>query len=117
MKNLRGAARDRILGRMARGAAGLLIGLWILLLGGAGAASPPPRLATAGAAFTIDGRPRFLLLVSYFDALRASDAALETDFTWFAAHGIDGVRVFPNWWRCEAMRACGGHPGDDCLPA
>src|SRR5512138_87508 len=99
MKNLRRPARDRILEGMARGGAGLVVGLSgllvFLLLGGAGgaAAPAPPRLATAGAAFTVDGRPRFLLLVSYFDALRASDAALETDFAFFAAHGIDGVRI------------------------
>ena len=123
MKNLRRPARDRILKGMARVGARLVVGLSVLLafllLDGGGAAVAPaaPRLATAGAAFTVDGRPRFLLLVSYFDALRASDTALETDFAFFAAHGLDGVRVFPNWWRCEAMRACGGHPGDDTLVA
>ncbi|MFI5051129.1 MAG: hypothetical protein ACHQEA_14835, partial [Gaiellales bacterium] len=44
------------------------------------AAPTAPSLGIAGASFTIDGRPRFLLLVSYFDALRASDATLEADF-------------------------------------
>jgi hypothetical protein len=77
----------------------------------------PPVLGVDGARFTVDGAPRFLLLVSYFDALRASDATLEADFAWLRRHGIDGVRVFPNWWRCAAVRQCGGHAGDDTLMA
>lgn len=53
----------------------------------------------------------------YFDALRASDATLEADFAWLRGRGIDGVRIFPNWWRCAAIRQCGGHAGDDTLMA
>lgn len=123
MKNLRRPLRDRILEGMGRAGAGLVVVRSVILVGllvagsGGMVAPAPPRLAIAGADFTIDGRPRFLLLVSSFDALRASDAALETDFAFFAAHGIDGVRIFPNWWRCDGMRACGGHPGDDTLVA
>ena len=80
-------------------------------------AASPPRLAIDGPRFTIDGTPRFLVLVSYFDALRASDAVLEADFAWLRQHGIDGLRIFPNWWRCEEVRRCGGHPGPDTLLA
>jgi hypothetical protein len=79
------------------------------------AVSDPPALGMRGAAFTVDGTPRFLLLVSYFDALRASDATLTADFSWLRRHGIDGVRIFPNWWRCAAERQCGGNPGADTL--
>jgi hypothetical protein len=75
----------------------------------------PPALGIAGTQFTVNGAPRFLVLVSYFDALRAADQVLDEDFTWLRAHGIDGVRVFPNWWRCAEVRKCGGHPGDDTL--
>jgi len=82
---------------------------------GAVPAAVPPRVGISGPAFTVDGVPRFLLLVSYFDALRASDAVLDEDFAWLRAHGIDGVRVFPNWWRCQAQKQCGGHPGTDTL--
>lgn len=78
-------------------------------------AAAPPKVGASAASFTIDGAPRFLLLVSYFDALRASDAILDQDFSWLRANGIDGVRIFPNWWRCEAQRRCGGHPGADTL--
>src|SRR6187431_945834 len=40
-------------------------------------AATGPSLTIAGTSFAVDGRPRFLLLVSYFDALRASDATLD----------------------------------------
>ena len=79
------------------------------------AAPTPPALGVSGAHFTLGGAPRFLVIVSYFDALRASDAVLEADFAWLRAHGLDGVRIFPNWWRCAAPRQCGGHPGADTL--
>lgn len=84
--------------------------------------APPPRqqppvLGVDGPRFTVDGTPHFLIVVSYFDALRASDATLEADFAWLSRHGIDGVRVFPNWWRCTAVGQCGGHAGDDTLMA
>jgi hypothetical protein len=72
-------------------------------------------LGVRGTQFTIGGTPRFLLLVSYFDALRAPDATLAGDFAWLRRHGIDGVRIFPNWWRCAGERQCGGHPGPDTL--
>lgn len=81
------------------------------------ASKPPPVLGVDGPRFTVDGTPRFLVVVSYFDALRASDATLEADFAWLRRHGIDGVRIFPNWWRCAAVRQCGGHAGDDTLMA
>jgi hypothetical protein len=77
----------------------------------------PPVLGVDGPQFTVDGTPRFLVVVSYFDALRASDATLEADFGWLRRHGIDGVRIFPNWWKCAAVRQCGGHAGDDTLMA
>jgi hypothetical protein len=100
-------------------ASGLLMGLALALAGAVTARQgprQPPALGIAGAQFTVDGTPRFLVLVSYFDALRAPDAVIEADFAWLRRHGIDGVRIFPNWWRCDAGK-CGGHPGDDTLMA
>jgi hypothetical protein len=94
-------------------AAAAWLGLWSL----GGAQQAPPALAIDGSRFTVDGTPRFLVLVSYFDALRASDAVLDADFAWLRRHGIDGVRIFPNWWRCAEVRRCGGHPGADTLMA
>jgi hypothetical protein len=43
---------------------------------------------------------KFLIFVSFFDALRAYDrnpSSLRSDFQYLRAHQIDGVRVFPNW--------------------
>jgi hypothetical protein len=53
------------------------------------------RLATDGERFTVDGTPRFLTLVSYFDAMDA--VALDDDLARLA-RSVDGVRIFANWW-------------------
>ncbi len=63
--------------------------------GGRTAAVPELRLGTAGERFTIDGTPRFLTLVSYFDAMDAT--ALDADLAALAG-SVDGVRIFANWW-------------------
>lgn len=56
---------------------------------------PPLRLGIQGARFTVDGSPRFLTLVSYFDAMDA--VALDEDLA-VLARSADGVRIFANWW-------------------
>lgn len=62
-----------------------------------------PILGVSGRHFTVNGVPRFLLFVSYFDAMRRSDSNgtnsgdLDTDFAYIKAQGYDGIRVFPNW--------------------
>ena len=59
-------------------------------------AQPPPlRLGTKGSAFTVNGESRFLVLVSYFDAMDAS--ALDADLA-LLAKSVDGIRIFANWW-------------------
>ena len=90
-------------------------------------------LAVQGDHFTVSGAPRFLLMVSYFDAMRRANAAnpnvpdpvtpsqtcqaghncgdLDTDFAYFKLHGYDGVRIFPNW------RSCGPDPYDGLMTA
>ena len=93
---------------------------WIVLFGVVAAAAacvkrePEPArvasltLGTAGRAFTVNGTPRFLLFVSYFDALRRANAGganvgdLTSDLLFFRAHGIDGIRIFPNWQYLQA---------------
>jgi len=104
-----------MVGRLARMT--VLVGALTVLIETAPslAAAAAPRLDIAGESFTVDGRARFLLLVSYFDALRASDATLDADFGFLRRRGLDGVRIFPNWWRCAAERQCGGRPGGDTL--
>ena len=56
-----------------------------------------PILRTAGLSLLRDGQPSFLVLVSYFDVMRASEAALDRDFAFLKSKGIDGIRVFPLW--------------------
>jgi hypothetical protein len=56
-----------------------------------------PVLGTSGSTLLRDGQPSFLVLVSYFDAMRASDAALNSDFAFLKSKGIDGIRIFPLW--------------------
>jgi hypothetical protein len=80
----------------------------------------PPRtadlgLGTDGDRLTVDGRPTFLLIVSYFDGLRA--VRLEEDFAYFRdVVGAGGVRVLPNWRACdENMYEPQCPPADDGL--
>src|SRR5262245_28003929 len=75
--------------------------------------SSAQTLGIDGTRFTIDGRPKFLLFVSYFDGLRraaASDGTgdVDTDFTYLKRAGFDGVRLLANW-----QYPCGGGPVDD----
>lgn len=61
-------------------------------------------LGTNGGAFTVNGEQRFLVFVSYFDALdtgsfqRVGDATTWGDFQRLRDHGVDGIRIFANWW-------------------
>ena len=58
-----------------------------------------PVLEARGTQLTVDSQPRFLVLVSYFDAMRASRAAIESDFAFLKQKGVDGIRIFPTWIR------------------
>lgn len=72
------------------------------------------RVGTQGSKLTVDGVPRFLVFISYFGALRPTGlradlsnldalwpghkAALAGHFAALKSRGVDGIRVFPNWW-------------------
>jgi hypothetical protein len=60
-------------------------------------ATTAPLLETSGRQLTLDGRPTFIVLVSYFDAMRASSEALQRDFAFLKSKGVRGVRLFPLW--------------------
>jgi len=66
-----------------------------------------PELAISKDRFVVDGQERFLVLVSYFDAMRASTDTLEVDFQFLREHGVDGIRIFPNWWDFRSKIAFG----------
>jgi hypothetical protein len=92
----------------------------ILLLWG-GIQRPQAQAATGtivveGDHFKVDGARKFLIFVSYFDALRAaklsepnpSEAAWEEDLSWLQSKGISGVRVLANW-----QHYCAGPDSED----
>jgi hypothetical protein len=65
--------------------------------------------------FTVNGTPRFLVFVSYFDAMDVSATNLHSDFAYLRSKGVDGVRIFPNWWNVPGDEW--SNPGQDFLPA
>jgi hypothetical protein len=72
----------------------------------AAAPAPAPRALTLGIAgrqFTVNGTPRFLTFVSYFDALDAT--ALDGDLARLA-RSVDGIRIFANWWDLAGGDGC-----------
>src|SRR5438552_2538979 len=82
-----------------------------------GAAAPvsTQALGVQGDRFTLNGQPRFLVFVSYFDGVRripdnlASTAVLDADLDFFVRTGISGVRVFPNWqFAGDTLMRCDG---------
>lgn len=90
----------------------------VLVLAAACLVSTPAREAVAplvlGVAddrMTVDGTPRFLTFISYFDGVRrARGSGVDADLTFLAGH-VDGVRVLPNWW----ASTCPVRSGDDSL--
>jgi len=77
-----------------------------------GVSARAQTLGIDGAQFTVDGRPRFLLFVSYFDGLRRANADggngdLDTDFAYLKRAGFDGIRLLVNW-----QYDCGSGPAD-----
>jgi len=75
------------------------------LLAVPGTAAAQLTLAVQGDHFTVNGQPRFLAFISYFDALDATDNV--SDFQYLRSQGIDGVRVFPNWWTVAGQSFAG----------
>lgn len=82
--------------------------LTLLFVVAAGTASAQPRILVEGDHFTVNGQPRFLILVSYFDAMRAapggpcpadfSQHTLQCDLKYIKeVLRFDGVRIFVNW--------------------
>jgi hypothetical protein len=67
-----------------------------------------PTVTVRGDRFVKNGEAKYLLFVSYFDAMRRAGSSvdgsgnptgdLDTDFAYLQTHGIDGIRIFPNWW-------------------
>jgi hypothetical protein len=85
----------------------------LVILALAGTPAHAQVLGIQGSKFTVDGAPRFLVMFSYFAALRptganatgsnipalwsAHKAELAAHFAGLRARGFDGIRVFPSW--------------------
>jgi hypothetical protein len=73
----------------------------ILLAAPFSAGGAPPagatKLAASGSQFTIDGRPTFLLGISYYGALGASRAAIARDLDDCQRFGFNWLRVWETW--------------------
>jgi len=50
-----------------------------------------------GDRFTVNGVEQFLLFISYFDGLGASQATLDSDFAALKSRGFGGIRVLIDW--------------------
>jgi Cellulase (glycosyl hydrolase family 5) len=70
-------------------------------------------LSVHGDRFAVDGHPRFLLFVSYFDGLhRPTTALIDEDLQYLKDKGVDGIRVFPDWHAPRLMDKSGAVNGD-----
>ena len=85
----------------------------VLALLAIGSSARAQTLGIDGNHFTVDGQPRFLLFVSYFDGLRRANANggagdVDTDFAYLKRSGFDGIRLLVNW-----QYDCGSGPVDE----
>jgi hypothetical protein len=85
----------------------LYVSLVLILCLGSPANLSAQTLALQGDHLTVNGTGRFLVFISYYDGLSASDATLETDFQYFAQNHIDGIRVFTGWDGTSLIDASG----------
>jgi hypothetical protein len=74
----------------------VFVGLLCLLMPGLSHAQSH-ELGIKDGHFTIDGTAKFLVFISYFDALDVSESELRADFDYFKGHGIDGIRIMIDW--------------------
>lgn len=61
------------------------------------AKSMVPKLGVDGSKFTIDGKATFLVGISYYGALGASDDFIRRDLDDMKRHGINWIRVWATW--------------------
>ena len=87
----------------------LVVLIVMLGLGLAGAQT----LAIHGDQFAVNGQSKFLIFVSYFDAMRRAGVdgqGLVTDFAFLGSTNpalpgkVDGIRILPNWWAQPGSR-------------
>jgi len=57
--------------------------------------------------FSINDQRKFLVFVSYFDALDVGYNEFSADLQYLKDRGVDGVRIMPNWWTAPRLYASG----------
>jgi hypothetical protein len=83
--------------------------LAVALLTRLAAPAPVVELAIDGSMFSVNGQTKFLVFVSYFDALDSTPASLRSDFSALKKRGVDGVRIMPNWWAKTSTESPNGY--------
>jgi len=78
---------------LGRSIVAVLVGLSSLLP----ASLSAQTLGISGNRLTVDGQPRYLVFVSYFDGLDVDGGQAIADFDYLRARGVDGIRILPNW--------------------
>jgi hypothetical protein len=73
----------------------------VLAQGPGDPSAPSTRLGMDGSAFTLDGKPTFLMGISYYGALGASDTSIQADLDDLRRCGINWVRVWATWGAFE----------------
>ena len=71
--------------------------LLIALLQSAALPAAATRLGVAGSRFTLDGRPTFLLGISYYAGLGAPDRFVRQDLADMKRYGFNWLRVWATW--------------------
>ena len=80
--------------RLAICTAAVAIATWL-----SAAPAAAQMLSIQGDRFAVNGQQRFLVFITYFDALDVPDGQLDADLgNLHDAVHIDGIRIFPNWW-------------------
>ena len=74
---------------------GLCLAVGGVMLGGSTPAAP--KLAVVGSQFTINGKPTFLVGMSYYGSLGASEDFVRRDLADMKRHGINWIRVWATW--------------------
>ncbi len=59
--------------------------------------APATELGVEGGRFTLDGRPTFLLGISYYGALGAPETFIEKDLDDMRRYGLNWIRVWATW--------------------
>jgi hypothetical protein len=74
-------------------------GLWALalILAAVPVAAGATELGVEGERFTLDGKPTFLLGISYYGALGAPQAFVEKDLDDMQRYGLNWIRVWATW--------------------